>query len=403
VPLTSLTSALFAAAPWLAAPVVLLWRTRESRSIDEFPDAAPADAPLVSVIVPARDEARNVERCLRSVLATRWPRLEVILVDDHSTDGTDELARRIARDDARLRVLDDPDLPPGWFGKQWACANGAAAARGSLLCFVDADTTHAPDLLPRAVAALHARGADLVSVIGRQEMGTFWERVAQPQVFAVILSRYGGTERISRARRSVDVIANGQFLLFTRTAYDAIGGHAAVRDVVVEDLKLAQRVVASGRRLALFLGDAQLSTRMYTSLPELMRGWRKNVYAGGREAMPLGALGQLLFPFLLCFPSVAQLWPIAMLGLGLAGVAVPIPPLAATMAIAATLGFWLVTYHRAHQRMWWALTYPLGALVLLAIALTAIARGQRVEWRGREYVSRRGETEPAPPELGRVA
>ena len=79
------------------------------------------------------------------------------------------------------------------------------------------------------------------------------------------------------------------------------------------------------------------------------------------------------------------------------------PPLSAAMAIAATLGFWLVTYHRAHQRTWWALTYPLGALVLLAIALTAIARGQRVEWRGREYVSRRGETEPAPPELGRVA
>ena len=176
-----------------------------------------------------------------------------------------------------------------------------------------------------------------------------------------------------------------------------------MRDVVVEDLKLAQRVVASGRRLALFLGDAQLSTRMYTSLPELMRGWRKNVYAGGREAMPLGAAGQLLFPFLLCLPSLAQLWPVAMLALALAGVDVPMSPLASTLAVAATLGFWAVTYHRAHQRTWWALTYPLGALVLLAIALTAIARGQRVEWRGRRYVSRRGEPQPATPELERVA
>ena len=400
---TDLTSTLFPALPWLVAPAVLLWRTRGSRSIDEFSDAVPADAPLVSVVVPARDEARNVERCLRSVLATRWPRLEVILVDDHSADGTGDAARRIARDDPRLRVIDNPDLPPGWFGKQWACATGAAAARGDLLCFVDADTTHAPDLLPRAVAAMRARGADLVSVIGRQEMGTFWERVAQPQVFAVILGRYGDTERISNTRRPVDVIANGQFLVFTRDAYDAIGGHASVRDVVVEDLKLAQRVVATGRRLALFLGEAQLSTRMYTSLPEVMRGWRKNVYAGGREAMPLGAVGQLLFPLLLCLPSFAQLWPIAVLVLALAGISTLTPPAAAAIAVAATLAFWVVTYRRAHLSAWWALTYPLGAIVLLVIAAQAIARGQRVEWRGREYVSKRGEVAESPPELERVA
>ena len=403
MPTAASLAPLLTALPWIVAPAALLWRTRGSRSIDEFSDAVPADAPLVSVVVPARDEARNVERCLRSVLASRWARLEVLLVDDHSTDGTGDVARGIARDDPRVRVLDNPDLPPGWFGKQWACATGAAAARGDLLCFVDADTTHAPDLLPRAVAAMRARRADLVSVIGRQEMGTFWERVAQPQVFAVILGRYGDTERISNARRPVDVIANGQFLLFARDAYDAIGGHASVRDVVVEDLKLAQRVVAAGRRLAVFLGDAQLSTRMYTSLPELLRGWRKNVYAGGREAMPMGSVGQLLFPLLLCFPSFAQLWPIAMLALAAAGVRVPMSPGAAALASVATIAFWAVTYHRAHQRAWWAVTYPLGALVFLVIAAQSIARGQRVEWRGREYVSKRGAEVGATPELERVA
>jgi chlorobactene glucosyltransferase len=392
------------ALPWVVAPFVVFWRARDSRSLDELPDAVPDDAPLVSVIVPARDEARNVERCLRSVLATRWPRLEVLLVDDHSVDGTADIARRLAAEDPRLRVLDNPPLPPEWFGKQWACTTGAAAARGALLCFVDADTTHAPDLLPRAVQALRTRGVDLLSVIGRQEMGSFWEKVGQPQVLAVILGRFGGTERVSRARKPIDVIANGQFMLVTREAYDAVGGHASVRDIVVEDLKLAQRVLATGRRLALYIGEAQLSTRMYTSLAELMRGWRKNIFAGGREAMPLGVVGQLLFPFLLCFPSFVALWPLAALALAAAGVSTFTSPLGALVAAVATLGFWIATYRRAGLSGWWALTYPLGAVLLLVIAVQAIARGQRVEWRGREYVSAyKGGGSEAAPELGRVA
>ena len=103
-------------------------------------------------------------------------------------------------------------------GKQWACATGAAAATGEILCFADADTTHAPDLLPRAANALRTRGAALLSVAGHQELGTFWEKVVQPQVFAVIAGRYGGGDRVSRARRPVDKIANGQCLLMTRAA-----------------------------------------------------------------------------------------------------------------------------------------------------------------------------------------
>src|SRR5215211_3229915 len=175
---------LLTTSPWVLFPLLTLWRARGSRSLGEEPAEAPADAPLVSVVIPARNERRNIGRCLTSVLAARYPRLEVVVVDDHSDDGTGDAARALG--DPRLRVLENPPLPDGWMGKQWACATGAAAARGEVICFADADTAHAPDLLPRAVHAMRARRADMLSVIGSQEMGTFWERVVQPQVFAVL-------------------------------------------------------------------------------------------------------------------------------------------------------------------------------------------------------------------------
>src|SRR5205823_1816925 len=112
------------------APIIAVARARRSRSLDEFPDAPPAAAPRVSVVIPARNEAHNIDRCVRSVLSTTYPDVEVVVVDDHSVDGTAEKARRLAADDARLRVVVNPDLPHGWFGKQWACHTGARQARG---------------------------------------------------------------------------------------------------------------------------------------------------------------------------------------------------------------------------------------------------------------------------------
>ena len=184
--MSALTTGLLWSLPWIAPPVAVIVRSLKSRSLDDTPEAVGPNGPLVSVIIPARNEARNIERCVRSVLATTYPNLEVIVVDDHSTDGTRDIARRIAAGDQRLAVIPAPDLPPGWFGKQWACASGALVASGSLLCFTDADTTHAPDLLPRSVNEMRARHVDLLTVAGAQEMRGFWERIIQPQLFALL-------------------------------------------------------------------------------------------------------------------------------------------------------------------------------------------------------------------------
>lgn len=376
------------ALPFVLPPMAVLVRARHSRSLDEYTADVGADAPFVSVVIPARNEQRNIERCARSVLSTTYPRVEVIVVDDHSTDGTREIAAEIAATDSRLRVIQAPALAVGWFGKQWACATGAREARGELLLFTDADTRHAPDLLPRAVNALGRERADLVTLAGHQEMHSFWERVIQPQLFVLLSIRYGGTEHVSRAKRASDVIANGQFILMPREAYDAVGGHAAVRDVVAEDMALAQAFVRAKRRILLLFAQAQFSTHMYASLGELVRGWRKNVYAGGRKAALGGAIGRALYPaILLAMPTAALAPPVALV-------------LAATGALSAawltwsvvvvgfSLVFWAAVYRFTGESIGYALTYPLGLAMLLYISAGAVARGSRVEWKDRTYVSR---------------
>jgi chlorobactene glucosyltransferase len=369
----------------MAAPVVTLLRAMRSRSLtDESVDAA-ADTALVSLVIPARNEARSIRRCVESALSTSYPEIEVIVVDDHSTDGTEAIVREMAARDARLRVVSPPPLPPEWFGKQWACATGAEAAHGSILGFLDADTWQAPDLVPRVVSAMKSRGSDLLTVVGDQEMGSFWERMIQPQVFAVLLARYGGTEIVNASRHASSKIANGQCMFFRREAYDAMGGHASVRHKVAEDLALAQHLFSSGRRVTLILGRAQLRTRMYTSLRELVAGWGKNIYAGGLDAMPFGAVGRIIYPVLLVIPSLSGLLPPMLLALALAGVLGKGVLMWSAIVTAVNLLWWLVVYAGLGLSPVYALLHPMGAGALLYIAVMAIARGRRVRWKGREY------------------
>jgi chlorobactene glucosyltransferase len=374
--------------PWVLAPALAVMRARHSRWLDDVSADVPTDAPLVSVVIPARNERRNIERCVASVLASRYERIDVIVVDDHSTDGTGDAARAIGAGDPRLRVIEAPDLPSGWFGKQWACATGAAAARGDLLLFTDADTRHGDDLLPRAVNAMRAGHADLLTVAGHQEMHSFWERVIQPQLFAMLALRFGGTEHVSHARRAEDVIANGQFILFRRDAYDALGGHELVRDQVAEDLALAQEFHRSGRRILLFIATQQFSTHMYASLAELVAGWRKNIYAGGRYAALGGSVGRALYPIVLVGVPLLGVVPPVMFVLSLLGVLSASWLVWSSIVVAVTLVFFAAIYRFSGESMWYALAYPLGFGALFYIALGAVARGRRVSWKERTYVAR---------------
>lgn len=385
--------ALAASILWGAITIGVAVRFLRSRSLDEY-KAPDRDAPTVSVIVPARDEAHNIGECLRSVLTSRYAALEVIVVDDHSTDGTGAIARALAEEDSatqgreRLRVVDAPTLPEGWFGKQWACHTGAALATGTILCFTDADTRHAPDLLGLSVGAMQERRADLFSVAGHQEAVTFWEKVVQPFVFSLLLSRFGGLETMSRSTRPIDKIANGQFVMLTREAYTHVGGHEAVREHVAEDLRLAQLVTARGLSAQMVLARDHLRTRMYASLAEIRSGWGKNVYAAGRDTLPLGPLSSRLLPWIFPLPALLPLLPLVILALALLGRLGADALFFGVVGSAITLLYYACVYAFTRLNPLWALSYPLAALVFGWICAEAAWRGNRVQWKGRAYLSR---------------
>jgi chlorobactene glucosyltransferase len=277
------------ALPWLA---ILLYARFVTRIPSELPASPVASAPdreqpSVSVIVPARNEAVNIVNCVSSLTRSTYPDFEIIVVDDRSDDATGELARSVPAGNARaIQVIDGAELPADWLGKPWACHQGARVATGDLLLFTDADTTHGPPLLARAVTALQEEEADLLTVVGRQLMESFWERLIQPHIFFLMLLRFPDFERAARGGNWRDAIANGQFMLFPRSAYEALGGHEVVKDEVAEDLAMAQTVKRTGRRLRIRSAEDDLSTRMYRSLAHLVEGWSKNIVTGGLQSFP---------------------------------------------------------------------------------------------------------------------
>ena len=381
-------SALLWSAPWIVPPVVTYFRLRRSRSLDSESAAPPDNPPLVTVIVPARNEAHNIGRCVTSILSTTYPRLEVLVVDDSSIDATIEVARAAIAGDARAKIVKNSPLPEGWFGKQWACSTGARLAKGTILQFTDADTVHAADLVTRSVNAMQRTRADLFSIAGYQELGGFWEKVIQPQIFTILSMRYGGTESVNNSTHVSNKIANGQCIFVTRESYDAIGGHGSVRTSVAEDLMLAQRFFAAGKRVVLMIGVNQLSTRMYASLGQIIDGWRKNVFAGGLDSVPFGRIGRTLLPLALLLPPLMTLLPPLALLLGALGVATGTNVILwAIISTVATLLWWIVVYVTVRENPLYALAYPIGAVVLLYIFFTAVIRGRRVSWKGRTYIS----------------
>jgi hypothetical protein len=260
-----------------------------------------------------------------------------------------------------------------------------------VLLFTDADTVHGPTLLGRAVRAMREERADLLTLIGRQVMGTFWERLVQPHVFLGMLFRFPDFERVAANDRWRDAIANGQFILMPGEAYRRIGGHAAVRDEVVEDLALAQHVKRAGLRLRVRSAEDDLGTRMYRSLSELVAGWSKNLVLGGQQSFPPW-MRPLVPPVALL--SSVLLWllpPVVLLsagGLAWAGRTsawLPGTALWAGVAVGASVLQYAWFSRRMGASPAYGLIYPLGAAVAGFIFLRSWTRGTRVRWKGRDY------------------
>lgn len=231
---------------------------------------------MISAVVPARNEEAAIARAVES-LAAQPEIAEIIVVNDQSTDRTATILEELAGRIPKLRIVQGDAPPAGWTGKNFAISQGVARARGEWLLFTDADVEHLPGSAARALADAKSSGAVLVSYSPEQETRTWWERAVVPFIFCRLAAHFS-YERVSDPALP-DAAANGQYLLMRRDAYEAVGGHAAVRGEIVEDVALAKRTKQQGLRIFFAPGQGIARTRMYCSHREMWEGWTKNLYS----------------------------------------------------------------------------------------------------------------------------
>lgn len=337
------------------------------------PPAPPTPSESVSVLLPVRDEAHRVGPCLEALLDQAGvPDLEILVLDDGSTDGTAERVSTLAGHDPRVRVLAGAELPDGWLGKSHACAQLAEQARGSVLVFVDADVVMAVDAVAATVSMLRDTGFELVCPYPRQLSRTVAERLVQPllQWSWLTFLPLGAAERSPRPSLTA---ANGQLLACDAAAYRTVGGHAAVRWAVLEDVELARAFKRAGHRVAVVDGTHLATCRMYTSWQELHAGYAKSLWAAFGSPAGAAAVSALLTLLYVVPPLAALAGRGSVRRAGLVGTA------------AGVAGRALVA-RRVGGRVWPdSLAHPLSVAVLVGLTADSVRlrRGGRLRWKGR--------------------
>ncbi len=371
---------------------MIAWRARAFfaalERVSEVATPPTSLEPLVTVVIPMRNEAANAERCLRSVMAQRYRTLQIVVIDDNSTDATPAILARLAAQEPRLTVLQGKPLPAGWTGKNFALAQAAARIQGEWVLFLDADTWLEPGAIDAAVAHADDRGLGLLSLVPRQRLASFWERVIQPVVLLVIALALP-LKAIADPRRPQVAYANGQFLLVRAAAYAKAGGHAAQRSAIVEDSALARAVKMAGYAVQLADGRAVVHIRMYRGLGQLWEGWAKNSFESlGRRIHNVLLLVSAISAVTLVPPVIA----VVALGRALAPTGIDAAAaLVSGVAALQTAFIWCLAWRcnrEADVPARYTLAIPLGAAMfnaLICYSAYRVVSGRGVSWKGRIY------------------
>jgi chlorobactene glucosyltransferase len=372
---------------WPIRHLVLTWALPKLDYLTpRSPRFGQPDPPRITAIIPAKDEAETIADCLSTVQGQSYPNLEILVVDDRSADRTPEIVRAIAEGDPRVRLISIEDLPPGWTGKTHALHVAASQATGDWFWFVDADTRHEPDSLSIVLEYARSHDAALASLLPEMRCESFWESVAQPLLGIVLIQSY--PLFWANDPRKKLAFANGQYILIRRDAYDLAGGHEGVRDKFVEDIYLARAVKSVGLSARTAIAHGIGSTRMYTSLPQFVRGWSRILYdALGRS--PVKLLIQGLDPlFFSQTAHIALVASLVMLAIGRPSGLFPLWLLGMSvihhiLAYTFLKRLYVLSVPQTKHVAW----YPLAGLVLDVILYRAIKMcltGQ-VTWRGTAY------------------
>jgi glycosyltransferase involved in cell wall biosynthesis len=330
----------------------------------------------VSVLIPARNEEYNLPDCLDSVLRQGGEVGEVLVYDDHSTDGTARVIGGYARADGRVRQVAALPLPRGWCGKNFACAQLAAAARGDWLLLLDADARLERGAVGRMLGEAERREITFLSCWPGLRLVGFWEKTLMPLLNFVVFSLYPGALAVlplSGLRRDPKLgLAHGACLFIHRRSYEEFGGHGVVRDQIFEDTRLAQLWRAGGRGGLCLDGQGVVSLRMYSSFAEIWRGFQKNFYPAFKH--------ELSFWLFVAVHGAVHLAPFLLLPFYR-----PLPIKLSVVTVIATRG--ILNYRFNHP---WrsVILHPLGETILVLLGLSSWLRcriGKGVEWKGRQY------------------
>lgn len=401
---TILISALwFVALSWLVMIVLTLRGLSRQRPLSATSNSRllKSDAPLVSILVPARNEEKRVlENCIRSILAQDYGNFEVIAVNDRSTDNTGSILEALAGSDDRLRVIEGEELPSGWLGKPYAMQQAWSLARGEWILATDADMIFEPAALRTAVDQALENNADALTLIPRFETGSFWERVMIPTwewVFLMFTVFYRVHDEKSDRGAGI-----GGFFLIRRAVLDCVGGYEGLKDEVMEDVRLAERVKRAGARMMIERAPGLVSTRMYTTFGEMWECSTKNWFSGVNFSFPFALVCVVSMYLGAVLPVLIALVSIVALALGAGAqfgwVAVP-----AALSWLLQVVMMVIVNRRSGVSVVYALTVPLGVGLIYAMLFDSSVRittGLGVTWKGRRIYERRG---VRPPKLRTVA
>lgn len=342
-------------------------------------DIEPVSTPLISILVPARNESRILSQTLESLLKLDYPNFEVLLIDDHSEDDTFEIASSFAEKDPRLKAYRSADLSAGWFGKAWALQQGAAFAKGNWMLFTDADVIHRPGSLKYALANAQKEKLDLLSILPHLECKSFWEKVVLP-AFVIILSLGRPLYKINQDETPVAAAAGG-FIFVKTLVFNHLGGYQRIRDALAEDLRLAELFKFSGYRIRVYPSKNRLvSTRMYETFAEISRGLSRHAFEimnhNPVKMLVAVLLNYLMMPGCLIIGVLAlffQKWILLLLTL---------IPIGTMVLLQSTVN------HLLGVSPWYFLSFPLAAALygwwMLDSMFSHYFRGGNF-WKGRRY------------------
>jgi glycosyltransferase involved in cell wall biosynthesis len=327
----------------------------------------------VSILIPARNEEANIRACLDAALASTGCEVEVVVMDDASTDRTAAIVQGYAARDARVRLVAAPSLPPGWTGKVHACARLAEAATGTHFLFIDADVRLSPHAAAAMAAHSAARNIALVSGVPRQEMKTLGEGLTVPFINFLLICYLPFGGRAAERKPSL-AAACGQLIMMERRAYEATGGHSTIKGVLHDAIALARLFRERGYDTEIVDGAPLATCRMYDGFAPSWSGFIKNAREG--MATPIG------LPIWTVLLAGAHLWPWALL-----------PDLEAVVTILLMFALRAAVTIRTGEPWWTVPLHPLTVIVALAIQWTALVRsalGLKAGWKGRAYPATKG-------------